>query len=261
MANPCIDAVSPGRSTRSRRVQGAPPWRRETEIVLLAALFPLFEAGCLCPPCPAGAGATVAAAPVAAQSKGAGPAAPGPTADRLVIWNGDQVGAGQSWADCGKKEANCKSALVKASGAGFNGSAGLKWHGEGPEWMGAGWNWAGWYPPDTGTNIAGYANLTFQVKVDAKTPELAPDLDAIGIFLRCGNSKVKACNTATMSIHQYVADFADGQWHKATIPIADMITGEGAQFDKSTAWEFDFTQWSGPPRDFNVYVDDIAVEK
>jgi hypothetical protein len=233
-------------------------------LALLAVLLPLLEAGCLCPPCPAGAGAAVAAAPAAAEpgkATAAAAAPAGPTAARLVIWNGDKVGSGQSWADCGKKELKCKSALVKANGVGFNGSAGLKWHGEGPDWMGAGWNWAGWYPPDTGTNIAGYANLTFQIKVDAKTPELAPELDAIGVFLRCGNSKIKACNTATASVHKYVADFADGQWHKATIPIADMTSGDGAQFDTATAWEFDFTEWSGPPRDFNVYIDDIAVEK
>ncbi len=229
-------------------------------VALGAIVLPAVQ-GCLCPPCPAGAGAVTATAPAAGGAAKSTEASAAPTADRLVIWDGDKVGAGQSWADCAKKDQKCKSALTKASGAGFNGGAGLKWHGEGPDWMGGGWNWFGWYPQDTGTSIVGYSNLTFQIKVDAKTPDLAPDPDAIAVFMRCGNSKIKACNTATLPVHKYVADFADGQWHKATIPIADLTTGEGAQFDPKTAWEFDFTEWSGVPRDFNVYVDDIAVEK
>jgi hypothetical protein len=242
---------------------------RVERLAALALLVLCFEAGCLCPPCPAGGGATVAAAPAApaamntatpaTSSGGASPS--GPAAGRLVIWDGDKAGGGQSWGDCAKKDQKCKSALTKTAGIGANGTAGLKWHVEGPDWKGGGWNWMGWWPQDSGTNIAGYTNLTFQIKVDAKSADLAPDPDAVGIFMRCGNSKIKACNTATATVHKYVADFADGQWHKAVIPIEDLVQGDGAQFDKATAWEFDFTEWSGPPRDFNVYVDDIAFEK
>ena len=235
--------------------------------VVASALF-VLQAGCLCPPCPAGAGATTAAATGgggggggmgAADTASAAPATP--TADRLVIWDGDKVGAGQSWADCSKKDLKCKSTLAKTAGAGANGSAGLKWHAEGPDWMGGGWTWMGWWPQDSGTNIKGYTNLTFQIRVDAKTPDLAPDTDALAVALRCGNSKIKACNTASVPVHRYVADYADGKWHKAVIPMADLTSGEGANFDPSTAWEFDFNEWSGPPRDFTVYVDDIAMEK
>ncbi|HEY3816217.1 MAG TPA: hypothetical protein VGL81_03550 [Polyangiaceae bacterium] len=233
-------------------------WMRAS-LAIVAAALPLLEAGCLCPPCPVGAGATTASTNTGGAATSA--AAATPTADRLVIWDGDKVGAGQSWADCGKKDLKCKSTLAKAAGQGFNGSAGMKWHAEGPDWMGGGWNWFGWWPMDSGTNIRGYGSLTFEVKVDAKTPDLAPDGDALAIALRCGNSKIKACNTASVPLHRYVADFADGQWHKAVIPMADLISGEGAQFDPSTAWEFDLNEWSGPPRDFTVYVDDIAMEK
>jgi hypothetical protein len=237
-------------------------WMRGA-LAMVAAALPLLEAGCLCPPCPAGAGATTAAAAPAgggpAMTTNAAPAAP--VGDRLVLWDGDKVGAGQSWADCTKKDLKCKSTLAKTAGAGFNGSAGMKWHVEGPDWTGGGWNWFGWWPQDSGTNIRGYGSLTFQIKVDAKSPDLAPDGDALAVGLRCGNSKIKACNTATVPVHRYVADFADGQWHKAVIPMSDLTAGEGAQFDASTAWEFDFNQWSGPPRDFTVYVDDIAMEK
>jgi hypothetical protein len=228
-------------------------------VLCLIGLVLLFESGCLCPPCPAGGGATTAAA--ATTPAGNAPAATGPSPNRLVIWDGDKISPGQSWADCTKKDQKCKSALAKTGGAGVNGSTGLKWHGEGPDWMGAGWNWFGWWPQTAGTDITPYASLTFQIKVDAKSPELAPEPDAIGIGLTCNNSKLKSCTTTRASVSKYVADFADGQWHKVVMPIADLLTGEGIQFDKSVAWQFDFSEWSGPPRDFNVYVDDIAFEK
>jgi hypothetical protein len=227
---------------------------------LFASLVAFSQAGCLCPPCPANAGASAAATPAAPAP--AGNTAPaGPTPGRLVIWDGDKVAPGQSWADCGKKDLKCKSTLAKTGGAGANGSTGLKWHGEGPDWMGAGWNWFGWYPVGSGTDITPYTNLTFQIKIDAKSPELAPDPDALGIGLTCSNSKLKSCTTARISPHKYVADFADGQWHKVVLPIADLLVGDGITFDKGTTWEFDFNEWSGAPRDFNVYVDDIAFEK
>lgn len=230
-------------------------------LAAVAAALPLLQLGCLCPPCPAGAGATTAAAPAAGGMATTAAAPATPVGDRLVIWDGDKVGAGQSWADCSKKDQKCKSTLTKAAGAGFNGSAGMKWHVEGPDWTGAGWNWMGWYPQDSGTNVAGYGSLTFQIKVDAKTPEGLPDGDALAVALRCGNSKIKACNTATVPVHRYVADYADGKWHKAVIPMSDLLAGEGSHFDAATAWEFDLNQWSGPPRDFTVYVDDVAMEK
>jgi hypothetical protein len=243
-------------------------WMRGS-LAIVAAALPLLEAGCLCPPCPAGAGATTAAgtpATTTATNMSGGmnaptPAAAAPTGDRLVIWDGDKVGSGQSWADCSKKDLKCKSTLTKTAGVGVNNSAGIKWHAEGPDWVGGGWNWFGWYPQDSGTNITGYANLTFQVKVVSKSPDLAPDGDALAVAIRCGNSKIKACNTASVPIHRYVADFADGAWHKAVIPMSDLTAGEGAQFDPATAWEFAFAEWSGVPRDFTVYLDDIAMEK
>jgi hypothetical protein len=226
----------------------------------------------MCPPCAAGGGATAAAtqgpaaAPTAVSTttpaKPSGGATPtGSAAGRLVVWDGDKVGGGQSWGDCAKKDQKCKSALTTTPGVGANGTAGLTWHVEGPDWKGSGWNWMGWWPKDSGTNIAGYTNLTFQIKVAAKSADLAPDPGALGVFLRCGNTKIKACNTATATVAKYVADFADGQWHKAVIPLEDLVQGDGAQFDKATAWELDFTEWSEPPRNFTVYVDDIAFEK
>jgi hypothetical protein len=222
---------------------------------LLFVVAPLTQPGCLCPPCPATAGG---AAPAAAQATGN--AAPsGPTPDRLVIWDGDKVAPGQSWADCDKKP-DCKMTATKTAGAGTNGSAGIKVHVEGPSgWAGMGWNWFGWYPETGGTDLSSYANVTFQIKVEPKSPETAPDPAAVAALLGCSKGKK---TSASVAIQKYTADFADGQWHKIAIPIADFLQGaDGATFDVKTAWEFRVAYWGATPRDFNIYLDDIATEK
>jgi hypothetical protein len=224
---------------------------------LLVSVLPLSQAGCLCPPCPGTAGP---ATPTAAQP--AGNAAPsGPTPDRLVIWDGDKVGAGQSWADCDKDlKPKCKSTATKTAGAGTNGSAGLKFHVEGPSgWAGMGWNWFGWYPETAGTDLSPYANLTFQIRVEAKSPDTAPDPAAVTALLGCSKGTK---NSASIAIQKYTADFADGKWHKISVPVPDFLQGaDGAAFDAKTAWEFRVAYWGATPRDFNIYLDDIAVEK
>jgi len=81
------------------------------------------------------------------------PAASAPAAvgSRLVIWNGDDTGGGaQGWASC-DKTAECKTKLGPDSGSGVNGSTALKFHGEGPGWLGMGWNLFGWYPETAGS--------------------------------------------------------------------------------------------------------------
>jgi hypothetical protein len=174
-----------------------------------------------------------------------------------LIWDGDKVGAGQAWADCDKKP-DCKATLVKAEGAGADGTAGIKFHGEGPGWIGGGWNWFGWYPETAGTDISPYTTLTFRIRVEGKSPDTAPEPSSVAVSLGCSNGKK---NSADAPVQRYVADFADGRWHKVAVPIADLMSGNGAVFDPKTAWELRLATWSGPPRDFNIYIDDIAVEK
>jgi hypothetical protein len=221
-------------------------------LVALALVSQASQAACVHTPCPAAAAASASGQPEAVSS--AAPAARG----RLVIWDGDKIGAaGQGWADCDKKP-DCKTVVAKASGAGANKSDGLKWHGEGPGWAGMGWNWFGWWPETAGTDITPYANLTFQIRVEGKAHDAGLDPAALTTLLRCSKNKKES---ARVAIQKYTADFADGQWHEVIIPIADLVkSNEGGGFDPKTAWEFDLANWSATPRDFDIYVDDIAVE-
>jgi hypothetical protein len=214
--------------------------------------------GCVCPPCAGAQTAGAAPAAAAAPSDGTAAAASSEPGAGGIIWNGE--GAGESakgWADCDKKP-DCKAALVAAAGVGKDGTAGLHFHGEGPGFIGMGWNWFGWWPETAGTDVSGYKNLTFWVRIDAKSPDVAPDLGGTSVSLGCSNGKK---SSASLPFNKYAKDVLDGKWHKVSVPMAELMKGEGASFDPKTAWEFRVSTWAASPRLFDIYVDDIAFEK
>jgi hypothetical protein len=177
---------------------------------------------------------------------------------RLVVWDGDGAGPGaQGWESCDKAP-NCVAKVGPDSGSGTNGSTGLKLHGQGPGFIGMGWNLFGWYPETAGVDLTPYTHLTFQIRVVAKSPEEAPDPGSVGVLLGCSKSKK---DSATASVERYAKGFEDGKWHKVSIPISTFIKGSGAQFDLQSFWEFRIATWSAAPRNFDLYIDDIAAEK
>jgi len=195
-------------------------------------------------------------AALAGGSPGAATAAKPNKDGVLVIWDGDGAGAGaKGWADCAKKP-TCKATAAPTPAVGRNGSSALKIHFEGPDWIGMGWNWFGWWPETAGTDISPYKNLKFWLKVESKSPELAPDLSALIISMRCSNGKK---DSASVAILPFAKDALDGQWHEIVIPLSELTKGKGSVFDLRTAWEFNVNTWSGSPRDFTLYVDEIAA--
>jgi hypothetical protein len=178
----------------------------------------------------------------------------------MVIWDGDGGGlsGGKSWADCDKKGA-CKSTITPAAKKGKDGTTGLVFHAEGEGWQGGGWNWFGWWPENAGADIRPYTHLVIWVKVTAKSPELLPEAGALGFALGCSAGKK---NSAAINFTKYDKNLLDGQWHKITVPLADFYAGkDGSEFDPATAWEIRFNHWAGTARNFDIIVDDVAVEK
>ena len=227
---------------------------RWTIVLAGSAVLATSAAGCLCPPCPG----TAAATP---NTPGAAPAAPaGPVASgtRFVIWDGDGAGSGaQSWESCDKAP-NCEAKVTTEAGAGVGGSTALKLHGKGPGFIGMGWNIFGWYPENAGIDLSPYTHLTFQIRIEAKTPADAPDPGSVGVLLGC--SRVKK-DSATMPVERFAKGFTDGKWHKVEMPIAGFVKGPGAQFDLGSFWEFRIATWSASPRNFDLFIDDIAAVK
>jgi hypothetical protein len=193
-------------------------------------------------------------APAGANAAATAPAAPAAAGSRLVLWDGDGAGLGaQGWDSCDQK-ASCKVKVAPDSGSGTNGSTALKLHGEGPGFIGMGWNLFGWYPENAGFDMTPYSHLTFQIRVDAKSVEAAPD----PVLLGCSKNKK---DSATLPLERYAKGFQDGKWHKIELPISAFTKGGGAQFDLQSFWEFRLATWSGAPRNFDIYLDDIALEK
>jgi hypothetical protein len=206
--------------------------------------------GCVCPP----EGCGAAAAPGGSDG---GPATTkvSPTGNRYVFWDGEGEGAAaKGWADCDKKP-GCKGTLAPAPGQGMAKSTALLLHGEGPGWIGGGWNFFGWYPEDAGVDIRSYGKLTFSVRVVAESEELAPDPGAVNVGLRC--SKTKKDSNA-VPLKNYEPKLLDGQWHQLSIPLGEFTKEE---FDPGSTWEFVVSTWAGNPKKFDIYFDDIAVQK
>jgi hypothetical protein len=216
-------------------------------------------AGCLCPPCAAGAANTAAApVPAATPSVAAAPsAAPVASGGQEVIWDGDDVKRGQGWASC-DKEGKCKATFAPSPGEGESGTIGLELHGEGDGWQGGGWNWHGWYPENAGTDISGYDDLKFSIKITGADNSKTPQPSGVTLSLACSKDKK---NSADASLGKYAPSAADGQWHDVSIPLKDFFGGKGAECDARTAWEFRVGSWSATPVNFDLVIDNLVVAK
>lgn len=220
-------------------------------LALCAGSCLIALSACIGPP----PGAKEAAAGGTGQNAGTGSTKPN-AAGELVIWDGDGAGAGaKGWADCTKKP-SCKAAAAPTPGVGRNGSTALKVTFEGPDWIGMGWNWFGWWPETAGVDISGYKNLKFWLRIEAKTPEAAPELSALTVGMRCSNGKK---DSESVALLPFAKDALDGKWHEVKIPLSEFTKGKGSAFDLRTAWEFNMNHWSGSPRNFEVFVDEIAA--
>ena len=218
-------------------------------------------AGCTCPPCAAAPTTTAAATcPPPTAAVAVAPTVPmaATTTQREVIWDGDAVTRGQAWANCDQQAQGCKSTLTPAPGEGAAGTNGLKLHAEGPGWQGAGWNWFGWWPENAGTDLSGYDELIFSVRVTGADKAKLPAAGGISLSLGCSLEKK---SSADAPLAKYAADATDGQWHEVKIPLRDFFSGQGAACDARTAWELRVSSWSGTPVDFDLLLDNIAVAK
>lgn len=176
---------------------------------------------------------------------------PGP---QEVIWNGDRkADGGKGWANCDTPP-ECKADMALADGKGFSGSRGLHFQGAGKGYLGAGWNWFGWWPENSGKDLSPYNMLQFEVRVTVSEPNPPPeDLDLM-INLVSSTEKKKS---AVVKLSKYVdGTFADGKWHLVNIPLDDFYEGG---FDRQKVWEIGVGTWSAAPRKLEVFIDDIAV--
>ena len=174
--------------------------------------------------------------------------------DAVMIFSKDST-AGKNWV-APKSDNNT---LVVDEKAGKDGVPALHFHGEGAGWFGAGWNWCGWWPADAGNDISAKKNLHFWVK--GKT---AGDDKGVAFTVALASSNAAAPDkpgkTGAVNIADYVAKWADGEWHEITIPLADLDKGAKAEskLDAAKAWELDIGSWAQDDRKLDVWLSDIG---
>ena len=219
---------------------------------LFVGALGLSAAACLAPPPEAAPPAK--SAPTVKQDEAKQQVAPGKP---LIVWNGDDVNpTSKAWSDCDTKP--CTSTAEPVAKVGSNGSTGLEYRVETQQgWAGFGWNFTSWYAPGA-VDIRGRRSLKFNLQIQADSPPAAPELDALQVALRCAKSKT--CNQGLKGLKQYEPKAADGQWHEITIPLADMKSAEGAEWDAASVWELTLGCWAPTPKKFVVHLDDIRFE-
>ncbi len=172
------------------------------------------------------------------------------------MYDGDENGTNaKGWASCDKKQKPNCAAVLEGGKEGRNGSKGLRFHGDGPGWIGFGWHFFGWYPPDASYDVSGYKDFVVWVKFEAKSPDVAPELGSLTIQLNCMGDN---CDSKAWDLKKYVkGNLLDGQWHELVLPLADI---KKAGFDERKVVQVKFGSWAGVPKDFSVYMDDMTFE-
>lgn len=176
---------------------------------------------------------------------------PGP---EEMIWNGDRKNdGGKGWANCDSPP-QCKAEIALVEGKGYSGSKALHFHGAGPGYVGAGWNWFGWWPENAGTDLTPYNTLQFELRVVVSEPKPPPE--DLGLMINLASSTEKK-KSAVVKLAEYIdGNIADGKWHRVNIPLDDLYEGG---FDRQKVWEFGIGSWAATPRKLDIFIDDIAV--
>jgi hypothetical protein len=183
------------------------------------------------------------------------------TTATLVVWDGEIQGAiAKGWSS---KDGSDRptSTLVVVAGAGHAGSTGLKWHTEGRDWTGFGWNWFAWFPSNAGTDISGYERLFFKIRIEGSSPADLPETSALTVDLGSSGGKDKRVTRSAKLSNHVGPELLDGKWHHLVIPLSALgIPTNPNGFDPKTAWEFRLGHWSTERRNFTVYLDDIGFD-
>ncbi len=168
-------------------------------------------------------------------------------AKKEVVFDGDQKGAsakGWTHAPSGKATIAAQDKEVRRTG-----KKTVEFHAAGKEYMGGGWNWLGFDPPDAGTDVSGYKNLSFWAKV---TGEKKPSQSTAAL-----KSSDKTASEAD-DLLQRCPDLLDGKWHELVIPIKDLDSKN--ELNKAKVWEIQFNTWSQEEIDFSLFVDQIGFD-
>ena len=172
---------------------------------------------------------------------------------QVVVWDGEKATNGVGWVT---KNGVCTvkpQTAVKHSGQSavqftFKSTNVLSES----DWIGAGWNWVNWQVGPYGTDITAMKYFTFWLKVEGVAAEMrfnllcngAPALD------------MPEHHTEKVIVSKYSPKWKDGEWHKITVPLVDLIQPTG--FDPVHVAEMQFFNTGNG--DGSFFIDDLAFE-
>jgi hypothetical protein len=166
---------------------------------------------------------------------------------RVVVWDGEQASKGAGWVNPKTCSIGPQTVEVHSGRAAVE----FKFEGSGEEWLGAGWNWCAFQTGPYGTDITAFKHFTFWMKTKGKVVD-------IQLNLLCNGDKfdMPEHHTEKVSALNYCPQLHDGQWHKVSIPLADLKPPKG--FDPLHVGELQlFNAGAG---DGSFFFDDLAVE-
>lgn len=166
--------------------------------------------------------------------------------ERLTVWDGERYAGGLSWV----APAVPLNFIRAQSDEAHSGKVALEFHAEGSGYLGGGWNWHGWWPPESGEDIRGLRNLCFWAKLVADDPQ------DINVLLGSNNKET----TGAVSVFEYCPELRDGEWHEVVIPLHDLYAVKRTNFDPRKAWELQFQSWSPRARSFSLLLDDLGFD-
>ncbi|MEN9676291.1 MAG: hypothetical protein RIS76_2187 [Verrucomicrobiota bacterium] len=179
------------------------------------------------------------------------PVAPPPAAStpakRVVVWDGEQAIKGAGWVN--PKTCSIGPQTVEAHSG--KTAVKFKFKGGAEGWLGAGWNWCAFQTGSFGTDITGFKNFTFWMKTKGTVAD-------VQLNLLCNGEKfdLPEHHTEKVSALTYCPQLTDGQWHKVTIPLADLKQPKG--FDPRHVGELQI--FNAGDGDGSFFLDDLAFE-
>jgi hypothetical protein len=166
---------------------------------------------------------------------------------RVVVWDGEQASKGAGWVNPKTCSIGPQTVEVHSGKTALE----FKFKGNGGEWLGAGWNWCAFQTGPYGTDITATKHFTFWIKAKGKVAGLQ-------LNLLCNGEEFDQPehHTEKVSALDYCPPLLDGEWHKVSIPLADLKQPKG--FDPLHVGELQiFNPGEG---DGSFFIDDIAFE-
>jgi hypothetical protein len=170
-----------------------------------------------------------------------------PAVERVVVWDGEQATKGAGWAN--PKGSTVGPQTVEAHSG--NTSVEYKFKSSGEEWPGAGWNWCAFQTGAYGTDITHFKTFTFWMKTKGRVAD-------VQLNLLCNGKEfdMPEHHTGKVSALNYCPQLLDGQWHKVSIPLADLTQPKG--FDPLHVGELQI--FNAGEGEGSFFIDDIAFE-